>query len=142
MRIDFNVRHIVPKGGSIQIKWGSNVPKAYPHCRSMTTLGSILTAEGGSYNGEIGCLVQNTRSWVITGFNQLPAGSKVILAGYIDFPSSSSVYLGAGQIITYNDTHPTDIRGNGFIIDYQYDSYFGIQLSDEKSHNVDTSITM
>ena len=142
MKIEFNVRHEVPKGGTVEVVWGSNVPKAYPHCRSMTNIGSVLTAEGGSENGEIGCLVQNTKNWVITGFDTLAAGSKVILEGDIDMPTSSNVYLGAGEVITYNDTHATNIRANGFIIDYNYHSTFGIQTYDEESHNVDTEITL
>ena len=47
----FNVKHLVPKGGTIQVKFGSNVPKVYGHCRSMIRKGSQLTAVGGSSNG-------------------------------------------------------------------------------------------
>ena len=43
--------------------------------------------------------------------------------GYIDLPSTYH-YIGGGEVITYNNTHPTDIRANGFIIDYHYDSDF------------------
>lgn len=93
----------------------------------MTNLGSSLNAEGAVYNGEVGCLVQNTRSWVITGFNAMTAGTWVKVVGFIDMPSTNG-YLGGGYIKTYNNTHSTDIFTNGFVIDYDYDSNFYISV--------------
>ena len=51
LEIDFRVRHEVPAGGTIEIKWPSSVVAAYPHCRSMTARNSQLVAEGGTENG-------------------------------------------------------------------------------------------
>lgn len=83
-------------------------------------------------------MVQNSNSWVVTEFDTLPASSDVILRGYIDLPTGANTYIGAGEVITYNNTHSTDIRANGFIIDYRSDSNFEIATSNEKSHNFDT----
>lgn len=58
--------------------------------------------------------------------------------GYIDIAGSSSNYLGASEIISYNSTHPTNIRSNGFIIDYRYDSNSDIYLASYSSMNIDT----
>lgn len=107
----------------------------------MTNLGSALYAQGTSYNGEVGCLVQNTRQWAITGFNALNGGSTVKIVGYIDLPSSYH-YLGAGEIITFNNTDATNIRSNGFIIDYFYDANFNIYVQDAPSQNVDGQVVM
>lgn len=68
MKVSFRTDNGIPAGGSIEIKWPSSIPLAYPHCRSMISQGSVLYAQGQAYNGEIGCMVQNTRSWVITSF--------------------------------------------------------------------------
>lgn len=51
VKVDFTLRHVVPVGGTIQIVWPSSVTAAYPHCRSMTNLGSQLYAKGQTYNG-------------------------------------------------------------------------------------------
>jgi len=61
----------LPADGSIEIIWPNEVPKAYPHCRSLVSAGSALFALGGTENGEIGCMVQHDRNWVITGFQAL-----------------------------------------------------------------------
>ena len=68
VKIQFQVRHVVPEGGTIQVVWPSKIPEVYPHCRSMTNIGSNLFAKDGNENGEIGCQVQNTRQWVVTEF--------------------------------------------------------------------------
>lgn len=86
-------------------------------------------------------MVQNTRSWVITGFNALSVGNVIKVVGFIDLPGSNG-YLGAGEIIAYNNTHPTNIRSNGFIIDYHYDSNFYINVNNNPSQNVDSEITL
>ena len=51
MSIYWTTEHGIPEGGTVQIVFPTRVPKAYPHCRSMTNLGSTLTAIGGNYNG-------------------------------------------------------------------------------------------
>jgi hypothetical protein len=51
MQVSFVLQNIVPAGGTVQIVWPSGVPAAYPHCRSMTNLGSDLTASSQLYNG-------------------------------------------------------------------------------------------
>lgn len=86
-------------------------------------------------------MVQNTRHWVITGFNALSGGSAVVIVGQIDLPSSSS-WIGAGEIISFNNTHASNIRANGFIIDYFYSSTFGINVNNAQSQNVDSQIIM
>lgn len=78
---------------------------------------------------------------MITGFNQLAAGSTVIIVGLIDLPGSYH-YLGYGEIISYNNTHPTDIRTNGFIIDFYSNSNFGIYVNNYQAHNTDSEITL
>jgi hypothetical protein len=109
----------------------------------MTNLASTLYAQGtgGTYNGEVGCLVQNTRQWVITGFNALPGSSLVKIVGKIDLPTSypSSGWIGTGEIITFNNTDPA-IRTNGFIIDYFSSTQFGIQVNNAPSQNVDGQV--
>jgi len=97
-----------------------------------------LYAQGGTYNGEIGCSVQSGNTWVITSFQQLPTSGRVILMGYVDIAGSSSNYLGASEVISYNSTHATNIRSNGFIIDYRYDSNSDIYLTSYSSMNIDT----
>ena len=37
IQVDFQLRHAVPVGGSIQIVFPSSVSAAYPHCRSMVS---------------------------------------------------------------------------------------------------------
>lgn len=86
-------------------------------------------------------MVQNIRSWVITGFNALVVGDVVKIVGEIDLPGSSG-NLGAGYIMTYNNTHPTDIFTNGFIIDYYYDTTFFLSINNDAAQNVDSAITL
>ena len=95
VKVTFTTTYPIPVTGSIIINFPASIPRIYPHCRSMTNLGSALYAQGTSYNGEIGCLVQNTRQWVITGFNALGGGSYVVIIGQIDLPSSNG-YIGGG----------------------------------------------
>lgn len=55
---------------------------------------------------------------------------------------ASNGYLGSGEIITYNNTHSTDIRTNGYIIDYVNDGNFDVQIVNSNSWNVDSEITV
>lgn len=68
--------------------------------------------------GEIGCNVQNSYSWIITGFAELPANSQVIIYGIVDFPTSVVTSLGMGYICTYSTQHSTNTFANGMTIDY------------------------
>jgi len=61
----------------------------------MTNLGSALSLKGSTNNGEVGCMVQNTRSWVITNFNDMTVGDVVKIVGFIDLPGSNG-YIGTG----------------------------------------------
>ena len=58
--------------------------------------------------GEIGCLVQNSYSWIITGFDTLPAGSQVIIYGTIDFPTVPVNSFGTGYVATYSNQDATN----------------------------------
>lgn len=138
--VSFTTTENLPVGGTVLINWPTSIPRIYPHCRSMTNLGSTLVAEGTAYNGEVGCLVQNTRQWVITGFNALSASSAIKIVGWIDLPTNQNGAIGAGEIITFNNTDPTNIRSTGFIVDYYYSSTFGISINNAQSLNVDGQI--
>ena len=85
VRVNFYLGQPVPAGGTIQINFPTSVTVVYPHCRSMTNLGSAATVGGASYTGEVGCLVQTTnsgsKSWVITGFNALTISSSIVIVG-------------------------------------------------------------
>ena len=82
------------------------MPSIKPHCRSAVSMGSQLygmkTGKPAlNRQGEIGCLVQNSYSWLITSYDELPAGSTVMIAGVIDFPTILTNTLGTGYIVTY-----------------------------------------
>lgn len=126
--VHFRVRHTVPAGGTIQIFWANSVTAIYPHCRSMVSQGSDLYAQGGDNNGEIGCMIQPTNSWVITEFQNLPGGSQVKISGEVDYTGTAGSFIGVREIVTYNNTHETNIRDNGFIIDYMGASTGGLEL--------------
>lgn len=49
--VSFTTTENLPAGGTVLIVWPSSIPRIYPHCRSMTNLGSALVAEGTDYNG-------------------------------------------------------------------------------------------
>ena len=101
----------------------SNVPIIRPHCRSVVTLGSQLQGyptgkPATNIEGDVGCQVQNTYSWLITGYDTLPANSKVSIVGSIDLPTVQTASLGMGYIVTYINTDATNVTANGRIIDY------------------------
>ncbi len=116
MLVSFYTDNGIPAGGSIEIVWPTSITQVYPHCRSMINQGSLLYAQGQTYNGEIGCMVQNTRNWVITSFQGVAANSKIAIVGQVDMPVSAG-YIGTRYIYTYNNSHSTDIRANGFVVD-------------------------
>lgn len=49
--VSFVTAYPIPVGGTIEIVFPSGVPRIYPHCRSMTNLGSKLYAQGTTYSG-------------------------------------------------------------------------------------------
>lgn len=108
----------------------------------MVNLGSKLYAQNLNYNGEIGCSVQSSNTWVLTSFQALSTNSRVIIMGYIDIGGSVNTYLSVREIISYNNTHDTNIRTNGFIIDYLYDgstnSPASMTLGDYNTMNINT----
>ena len=55
---------------------------------------------------------------MITSFDELPAGSQVKVIGVIDFPTASTASLGMGWVVTYSDTHSSNVFTHGRIIDY------------------------
>lgn len=104
----------------------------------MVGRGSQLYAQNGNFNGEIGCLVQLTRTWVITEFAALPAGSRVIIMGQVDIAGSSGSHLSISQIFSYNNTHSSNIFANGFIIDYYANGVNSVYLYNYDSMNIDS----
>ncbi len=88
MAVQFTTTNYIPESGSIEISFPSSVIKIYPYCRSAFSNGSLLVSKSGS-SGEIGCDVQNTNKWVITGFAAVPPASTIMINGYIDLPSTS-----------------------------------------------------
>ncbi len=71
----------------------------------------------------MGCIVQNTYSWVITSYETLPANSQINIVGSIDLPTVQTATLGMGYIVTYIDTDDTNVTTNGRIIDYLYTNF-------------------
>lgn len=51
-------------------------------------------------------------------------------------------YIGTRYIYTYNNTHPTDIRTNGFVIDSLGVSPSDIYVDNYVSWNVDSELTV
>lgn len=146
--VTFNVTHYVPVGGTIEIQFPNNattVPAIKPHCRSAVTLGSALNGYNTgkpsvNVEGEIGCLVQNTYSWIITGFDALPAGSQVKIYGTIDFPTVPVNSLGMGYICTYSTQDASSVFANGKTIDY-LTTNFPLPVQNY-TWNVDTTMSM
>lgn len=68
-------------------------------------------------SGEIGCMVQNTNKWVITGFADVAAGTTIIIRGQVDLPQVVGT-IGMGHITTYADSNLNDIHINGSRIDH------------------------
>ena len=75
--VSFTTSHIINRGGTIEIQFPNNstlVPQVKPHCRSAVTLGSELNGDptgkpSVNVEGDVGCLIQNDYSWVITSFD-------------------------------------------------------------------------
>jgi hypothetical protein len=86
-------------------------------------------------------LVQNTYSWLITSFEELPANSNVMVSGVMDFPTALTSTLGTGFIVTYTDNHASNVFTNGKIIDYLTTS-FPLQVENKTWNLVEeTSLT-
>lgn len=124
--VSFRVEHKVPKGGSIEVKFPANsttVPAIKQHCRSAVSMGSQLygydTGKPAlNVQGEVGCTVQNSYSWIITGFAELAANSQVIIYGKVDFPTTAVSSLGMGFICTYSNQDATNTFTTAKTIDY------------------------
>jgi hypothetical protein len=118
--ISFRPKSIIPQTGTIEIVFPPSVNKIYPHCRSAIGLGSTLSSSSGlgplGLNGEIGCTVQNGNHWVITNFQQILNSSLITIRGEINLPNLAGS-LGTGKIISYMDSHSTDVFNNGSPID-------------------------
>jgi hypothetical protein len=108
------------------------------------TLGSALNGfKTGkptvNVQGEVGCLVQNTYSWIITGFDVLPAGSQVKIYGFIDFPTIATNSLGMGYVCTYSN-QDANTFANAKTIDY-LSTNFPLPVQN-LTWNVDTTMAM
>lgn len=129
--VTFNVSHMVPIGGTIEVQFPNSatlVPGINAHCRSAVTMGSSLMGYNTgkpalNVEGEVGCLVQNTYSWIITGFDLLPAGSQVKIYGTINLPTVMTASLGSGYIATYSNQDATSAFINAKTIDYLQTSF-------------------
>lgn len=89
--------------------------------------------------GEVGCTVQNTYSWIITGFDTLAAGSQVQIYGFIDFPTVPLNTLGMGYVCTYSNQN-SNAFVNAKTISYLTTNFpFPVQ---NLTWNVDTEMTM
>ena len=88
----------------------------------------------------MGCLVQNSYSWIITGFDTLPAGSQVKIYGMIDFPTTTTSSLGMGYICTYSDRHASNVFVNAKTISY-LTTNFPLPVQN-LTWNVDTTMSM
>lgn len=137
--VQFTTLNPININGTIEIRFPATITGIRSHCRSAVAAGSKLYSQGGAY-GEIGCMLQSGRSWVITGFQALAAGSVVIISGKIDIPNTSGS-IGIGEIISYSDMHDTDIYTNGSRIDY-VSTDFGLTVSTTPAFNADPLITM
>lgn len=124
--IGFRTTHLIPANGAIEIKFPTNstlVPNIKTHCRSAVTMGSQLYGQNTgkpatNIQGEVGCYVQNTYSWIITGNDALPADSQVYISGVIDMPTITTTSLGTGYVVTYIGEDSTNTFANSRIIDY------------------------
>ena len=124
--VSFTTSHIIYRGGTIEIQFPNNstfVPSIKPHCRSAVTMGSQLMGDPSgkppiNVQGDVGCLIQNSYSWVITSFDELPAGSQIKIWGKMDLPTQMTASLGMGYVVTYSNTHSSNVFSNGRIIDY------------------------
>ena len=75
--VSFTVGHVVNRGGTIEVQFPNNstlVPSIKPHCRSAVTMDSQLYGDptgkpASNIQGEVGCLVQDSYSWLITSFD-------------------------------------------------------------------------
>jgi hypothetical protein len=144
--VKFRTQHLVPKGGSIEVQFPNNastVPAIKQHCRSAVSSGSTLygfdTGKPSlNVQGEVGCTVQNSYSWIITGFAELPANSDVIIYGKIDFPTTAVNSLGMGYVCTYSNQDASNTFTTAKTIDY-LSTNFPLAIQN-LTWNVDTTL--
>ena len=99
-----------------------------------------MFAAAGSPSGEVGCDVQNTNHWVITSFVPVGAGTSILIRGFIDLPAQSGT-IGLGEIISYSDSHPSNIYANGSRIDY-IKKDFGLVVQNTSAMNINPDVFM
>jgi hypothetical protein len=89
-------------------------------------VGSQLFPKASTGSGQIGCEVQwsnNLRSWVITGFDDIPANTFIRIYGIIDIPVDTSLTTGIADITTYGGYDAASNYNNANIVDrmaYKY----------------------
>lgn len=135
--ISFTTSNYIPETGSIQIGFPPSITNIQPHCRSVVSNSSMLYGKAG-VTGSIGCQVQNTNKWVITGFQEVNPSTNVIIRGTIDLPSVSGS-IGIGHITTYADNDLVDIHTNGSIIDH-VEVDFMLSVVDNQAMNVNEDV--
>ncbi|KRW99610.1 hypothetical protein PPERSA_03411 [Pseudocohnilembus persalinus] len=113
--ITFTVPEDVPTEGSVGITFDSNFQKVYPRCRSAINHAtpSQLYNTVGDYVGDLDCQVQNTYTWVLTGFKDLTSGDTVAIVGYAKNPASA---LTPSFDINLYGNQDNDLSTNGCLI--------------------------
>lgn len=116
-----------------------------PHCRSAVSVNSALYGYNTgkpavNVEGEIGCYVQNTYSWIITGFDVVPAGSTITIYGKVDFPLYATSTMGMGYVCTYSNQNAVSAFANARTIGY-LNVNFPLSVTN-LTWNVDTTMAM
>ncbi|KAL4462636.1 hypothetical protein ABPG74_000466, partial [Tetrahymena malaccensis] len=117
VNFNFTIQNFIPSTGAIQIRFPQRIPSIQSHCRSSITIGSGLQQASGNY-GNVGCLVQDTNSWVIYGFQNVNPLTNIKISGIIDLPTDGNAgYIGNLDVITYGTHEYQNIFNLGQIID-------------------------
>lgn len=116
VEVVFTTANVVNAGGTVEIVFPATFPTVYAHCRSAVSSGSLMYSIAGNNIPYIGCQVQNSRNWVITGFQQLAASTLVKIQGWVDLPTTATTTASL-EIHTYSDMHLTNVNANGQRID-------------------------
>ena len=93
----------------------------------------------GSNIGEIGCIVKNTRTWVITGFAALAANSRVVIYGQVDMPSglSADITTKPISIVSYGSYDDSVSKSFGGKIDESLNIVTGFTVYNVESLELD-----
>ncbi|KAL4505213.1 hypothetical protein ABPG72_016280 [Tetrahymena utriculariae] len=117
VNFNFTVQNFIPSTGAIQIRFPSRIPSIQSHCRSSITVGSGLQQASGNY-GNVGCLVQDTNTWVIYGFQNVNPLTNIKISGIIYLPTDGNAgYIGNLDVITYGTHEYQNIFNVGQLID-------------------------